>query len=129
MCRLFQGKYTTAYLMKEIQTMKIVPFTLPESVKSFVKDLPPLMPNDEFKRKFKRKRTDTLNNCYICNRWSLSARSYRDSFRTVTLRNSNQCQFCSNTIHLDCDPRPSCSTRLYAWRCSQHIENFLVGLL
>lgn len=47
------------------------------------------------------------------------------SFRPVTIRNSNQCQFCTNTIHLDCDPRPECHTRLYVWRCALHVENYL----
>ncbi|KAI6176814.1 PHD finger protein 12 [Aphelenchoides bicaudatus] len=103
--------YSTACFIKELETMQIVPFSLPEHVNAFIKDVPSIMPNKEFKRKFKRKK-DVPSDCYVCD-------------RPVSFRNSNQCQFCTNTIHLDCDPQPSCSTRLYAWRCALHVENYL----
>jgi hypothetical protein len=48
--------------------MRIVPFTLPDYVKAFVKHVPSILPNEEFKRKFKRKKTDYFNNCYVCDR-------------------------------------------------------------
>lgn len=48
--------------------MRIAPFELPDRVKALLGEIPTLMPNDEFKRKFKRKRTEYLDDCYVCDR-------------------------------------------------------------
>jgi hypothetical protein len=61
--------YETAYLLKELRTMRIVPFELPDQVKALVGEIPSLMPNEEFKRKFKRKKTDYFDDCYVCDKY------------------------------------------------------------
>ncbi|KAI6201871.1 hypothetical protein M3Y96_00888300 [Aphelenchoides besseyi] len=103
--------YQSKLLLQFIRTSKVISFNLPKELKKHIPAIPSILPNDEPNTKGKRKVNKTKN-CYVCQ-------------GLIETRDVNRCYFCSNVVHLDCDPQPSCSTKFYVWRCPMHLENYL----